>query len=539
MSCVTLPRVPKTPGIVILFLLVLAFWQTSACAPTPKRVVIIADGARRVVDTNAATVQDVLREQKITLGDNDQVDPPLYAEVDRSATITVTRLGVSTMMVQQPIPFERKLVRDESYPEGQMRVLQLGANGQVEITYTIASENGIEISRRESGRQIVTQPTNEILAIGTLGSVPAVAITGSVVYLANGNAWVMRNTSDNKRPLTSTGDLDGRAFALSADGRYLLFSRAADPSGDSLNTLWIMDTLILGETPHALPVSDVLYATLSADGRSVVYSTGEKTAGAPGWKAHNDLWSAPLPMSAITGTQQVSITLDARPVWSPGMPAPYGWWGPNLAVAPDGRAIAYAFANGIGFSEIDPGSGKSFGVRQSLKEFAPFRTNADWVWVPKVAWSPDSRFVIAAVHSPLDPMNVANENPSFEIWALARDGTVHAPLARQTGMWADPVWSPPDANGESKIAYGVALSPSDSERSRYALYTMDRDGANKTQIFPRGNEDGLTVVQVAWAPGARQLIAVRDDDLWLYDFGKAQWSQLTANGASALPRWGK
>ncbi len=133
-TCVTLASVPKIPRIAVPVLLWLALGLISACASTPKRVVIIADGARTVADTNAVTVQDVLREQKIMLGDNDRVDPPVYAEVGRSATITVTRVAVRTETVRQAIPFERKLVRDESYPESQMRVLQLGANGEVEIT---------------------------------------------------------------------------------------------------------------------------------------------------------------------------------------------------------------------------------------------------------------------------------------------------------------------------------------------------------------------------------------------------------------------
>jgi hypothetical protein len=106
-------------------------------------------------------------------------------------------------------------------------------------------------------------------------------------------------------------------------------------------------------------------------------------------------------------------------------------------------------------------------------------------------------------------------------------------------MWAAPVWSPPNARGESKIAFGIALSPSDSERSRYALVVMDRDGGNKRQIFPQAKEDGLRLIQVAWSPNAGQLIAVREDDLWLYDFAYGRWSQLTANGSSALPRWAK
>lgn len=512
----------------------------AACAPVPKRVVILVDGARRVIETQAVTVQDALREQNIALGDNDRVEPPPFAEVERSATITVTRVQIKMEVVRQPISFARKLVRDESYPEGQVRVVQLGTNGTTEITYTTTFEDGKETARRETARKMVTQPKDEILAIGTRGSLASVPLSGSVVYLANGNAWVMRNSSSDKRPLTSTGDLDGRAFSLSPDGRYLLFSRAADEKSNSLNALWLVDTLVLGEAPRALSVNDVLYAQLAPDGRSIAYSTGEKTQGAPGWKAHNDLWIMPLAANEINATP--SISMAKQLIWKPSMPAPYSWWGANFAWSPDGRALAYAFANEIGLVELSSRTvttTESIASRRPLKRFAPFRTRADWVWTPQVAWSPDSRFVIAAVHAPLDNPDVANDNPQFEVWVVARDGLVSAALAKQTGMWAAPVWSPPNARGDSQIAYGIALAPSDSERSRYALYMMDRDGGNKKQIFPISNEDGLIVIQVAWSPDARQLVAIRDADVWLYDFASARWSQLTANGASALPRWAK
>jgi hypothetical protein len=122
-----------------------------------------------------------------------------------------------------------------------------------------------------------------------------------------------------------------------------------------------------------------------------------------------------------------------------------------------------------------------------------------------------------------------------------RDATVNASLAKQTGMWAKPLWSLPDARGESRIAFGVALAPSNSERSRCALVVMDRDGGNKQQIFPlsQSPEDGLTTMQIAWSPDARQLIAVRENDLWLYDVASSNWAQLTANGASSKPQWAK
>lgn len=501
---------------------------------------MLVDGDRRVFETTAVTVQEVLSEQGVTLGDNDKVDPPPFTEVGLSATVAVTRVQFKTETMTRPIPFTRQLVRDETYPQNQIRVVQLGTNGTVAITYTSTYENGKETARRESGRQVIAQPKDEILAIGTQGSLRSVALsTGTIVYSANGNAWVMRHSSADKRALTTTGDLDGRVFSLSLDGHYLLFTRAADETPSALNSLWIVDTLVLGETPRQLPINDVLSAQLSPDARTIAYSTGIKTGGAPGWKALNDLWLLPI----APGESGIA-TKPAQQVWLPSMPAPYSWWGVNFAWAPDGRVIAYAFANEVGLVEL---AGRAVPVadapapRRVLKKFAPFRTPADWAWVPQVAWSPDSRFIVTTIHAPLGNPNVASDDPTFEVRALARDATVNASLAKQTGMWAKPLWSLPDARGESRIAFGVALVPSNSERSRYALVVMDRDGGNKQQVFPLSQvpEEGLMTMQIAWAPDARQLIAARENDLWLYDFASAKWAQLTANGASSKPQWGK
>lgn len=527
--------VKSLPLFALLLLLLLP-----ACVMGPKRVTLVADGSRRLIETTAVTVQDLLREQNVLMGDNDRVEPPPFAEVDRSATVTVTRVKIVTEKVRQPIPFERRLVRDEAYPEGQMRILQLGANGEVEITYATSYENGQDKGTRETARRVVTEAKHEVLALGTLGSLPGVPLPGAVIYLSSGNAWVMRNSSTDKRPLTATGDLDGRVFSISADGRYLLFSRAAPQDSNGLTSLWLIDTLVLGELPRAVPVSDTLYAQIAGDASFIVYSTGEKTFGAPGWRAHNDLYFAALP--DLAATPPAPITLTPTLVWKASQPAPYSWWGAKFALAPDGRAVAYGFANEVGFTEITT---RTLAIadgntpRHTLATFAPFRTRADWVWTPQVAWSADSRFVLAAVHAATDPPNMANDNPLFDVYAFARDNSVYAPLARQTGMWAAPAWSPPDVAGESQIAYGVALSPSDSERSRYALYLMDRDGGNKKQVFPQAKEDGLIVVQVAWAAGARQLVAIRQSDIWLYDLNEGKWSQLTANAATTLVRMGK
>ncbi|MGB8643838.1 MAG: G5 domain-containing protein [Anaerolineae bacterium] len=541
----------RLPWLIILLLCLLGGCQTS------KRVVIVADGQQRVIQTSVATVDEALREAGVKLGDQDRVEPPGYTPLDRATTIHVVRVEIVTETHRESLDFARKLTHDETVPDGKMRVIQLGASGEVEVTYQVTREDHLEISRREVGRTILKPPQDEILALGTQNSLAAVDIQGTLAYLARGNAWVMRNNSKDKRPLTVEGDLDGRVFDLSPDGRYLIFTRQ---NSQNLNSLWIADTVVLDEKPRPLPLRDLLYAQWAPDGSpQIAYSTGDRTAGAPGWKAHNDLAiatlsgiSATIPITTsvltsggisstvqITPTGTVSltistdtpITITTRLVISPAVTTVYGWWGGNFAWAPDANIFAYAFANQVGMINA------ATGQRRAIKTFAFYNTRAEWVWVPPLTWSPDSRFVAATIHAPPPGAGLLEDSPAFDTWVLARDNSVNLPLIQGTGMWAAPVWSPRDQQGESRLAYGVALNTADTERSSYALYVVNRDGSGRTRILPQGHENGVDIVQLAWAPNASQLVAIREGDVWLYDFAKGLWFQLTANGDSRLPRW--
>jgi len=577
-----------------------------------KRVTLLVDGERRVVETEAVNVAQVLQEQGITLGDQDRVEPPDYTPLERAVTIQIVRVQIKTERTREPIQFEREYVREENLPDGQVRVSRFGANGQVEIDYQITLEDGREVSRREIARRVIQAPVNELLLIGTQGTVASVPLTGTLAYIGKGNAWIMRDSSSERRPLTTQGDLDGRVFDLSPDGKYLLFSRRADERAPAsqLNTLWVIDTVPFNAEARRVPLDNALAAQWAPDGSArIAYTRGEKTAGAPGWKAYNDLEIAalygitetlqvtdtdiqtetvmihptPLPSDTppptatldpnvtlvpdpnvptapppptytprppvapftrtvyITGTRTITLSQTARgPITATtqtiiprGAPAPYSWWGGNFAWAPDAKLFAYALADQIGFITPDVGE------RRAVANFATYNTRGDWVWLPQLAWSPDARFIAATLHAPPNGAEHAEDATGFDVWALARDGSVSIPLARNTGMWAFPAWSPNDARGQSKIAYGVAQNQVNSERSLYSLYLMDRDGSNRERIFPEIENalDGVRIVQFAWAPDASQLIALREGDLWLYDLASKKWTPLTANGDSKLARW--
>jgi len=500
-----------------------------------RRVILHVDGNRRPFSTEAKTVGDVLHEAGVVLGPFDRVQPKPWEEIGRGATIIVIRGSEKTYTEQRPLPFSRQKIQDEALPEGTTRLTQLGINGTEVLTYSIHYEEGQETGRKLVARQVITTPQPEIVVVGVRGALPAAHVSGMLAYISNGNAWVVRGRTDQKRPLTFSGDLDGRVFALSPDGRWLLFTRR--PLGGQagrtgpLNTLWLVNTHVLGDSPRSLQMSGLLYAQWSADGTRLAYTTAERTAGAPGWNAHNDLWIVPLVAASGTGT----LTLGKpRLLLPPRTDIPYAWWGLEWNWSPDGTQFAYAQADEIGLLDAKTGEQKT------VIRFAPYYTHASWVWVPHLAWSPDGQLLAAPLH--LAPMAAQNDetsirledSPRFGLGILRPATGVQTIVADRVGMWAWPSWSP-----DGILAYGVARQPSSSDRSVYDLNVMEADGSNRRRLFPPDGAPGLDIPQAVWSPAGDALALEWQNDIYTVNAATGISTRLTANGHSSHVRWAR
>jgi hypothetical protein len=514
----------KKATIDFLFIL-FVFFLLSGCTPR-KELSVEADGERRTLRTRAATVRDVLTEAHVVLDDLDRVEPDLWVETSQGMTITVIRVEEHIEVEREKVPFHHKTLKNEALPEGKTHLIQPGENGEAEVTYKITLENGQEVKRAEIQRRTVKEPVDEIIVVGAKGTVASVPISGTIAYISGGNAWLIRGASGGRRPLTSEGDLDQRVFALSPDGRQLIFSRglAAEPP-TPLNTLWIITTTVLGEEAQPLGIEEVIYGQWSSDGERFAYSTAQRTGGAPGWKARNDLWIASF-----------NPGLSVTQVLSPSAADLYSWWGRTYAWSPDDQRFAYASADEIGLIKLTDGK------RTPLVKLPAYSTGQEWVWTPTISWSPDGRFIATVGHVSDEAGNSKPEDsPLFELWIIDVEDRTVIPLISETGMWAAPSWSPvratSDEKSASRIVYGVAQSPRDSEICLYDLYLMDRDGSNRALLFPLNEEKGLSIPQVAWSPNGDQLIIVYEDNLYLLDPESGQLQQLTGDGFSSQPRW--
>ena len=501
-----------------------------ACGqPRPVHVTLHADGQQQILQITAASalaVRDLLEATGVTLGPLDRVEPDLYVAVAEGMAVVVTRVEEQFQVERQVLPFAHKTVRNEAVPEGERRLLQAGSNGEVEITYQLTLENGVEVARAEVRREVTAQPVDEVVLVGVQGELTAIPISGTIAYLSGGNAWFMRQSSDLRRNITGSADLDGRVFALSPDGSRLLFTRGMAGEADApLNSLWLARTSLVGEEPQYMGVIGVVWAEWSPDGTRAAYSTAERSGGVPGWKANNDLWIITLPEEGTGGEPRFEMVLP------PTAEIPYAWWGRTFAWSPDGSYLAYAQADEVGIVGVKDK------VPLPVASFTPYRTRSHWAWVPSVSWSADGYLLSFVMHEgDLEGLS-PEDSPIFGLWAAGIDGKVHVRLKEEVGMWSGPRWAPAGGEAGDLLAYGQAQSPRNSQDSRYELFVADRDGSNPRRLFPPGGMMGLIAPGVAWSPRGDALLLEYEGNLFCLDITTGNLDQLTADGQSTQPRW--
>ncbi len=511
-------------------------WITAACQTPPNQIFIEVDGGRQALTTEAITVREALAEAKVELGPLDRVKPDLYAQLEPGLVIVVTRVREEIETKREVIPFQRQTITNEALATGETRVSQLGVNGEDEVSIRVVYENGVEVNRTEVSRVTVIQPAPEILVVGPQGELPSVPLMGVIAYISNGNAWLMRDSSGSRHPLTTAGDLDGRVFNLSPDGRYLLYTRAlTNEINLPLNELWLVSTTIVGEAPITVGLRGILHAEWSPviSPSLIAYSTAERSVSPPGWRANNDLWllnpllSANKGASGTTPGRQTPKPLEVLPSNTQGL---YPWWGATFVWSGDGTKLAYARADQLGVIELPAGRAISPTITP-LVDFIPLKTFSEWVWVPGLSWSPDHQFIAATVHGPPLAAEPAEESQVFDLWLIGVNNGIIAKVAEQVGMWASPAW------GKSGIAFGQAMNPLQSVNSRYSIQLIDRDGSNKRQLFPFREELGVQLPELVWSSTGEELLFTYNGNLYLLNNDGTPPKQLTTDGQASRPQW--
>lgn len=130
-------------------------------------VEVECDGKTQKQETEAETVEDVLKELNITLGKDDRVTPAVTAAVTDNMRIVVNRVTFDTVVEKETIEYETIREDDSSLTQGQEQVSVSGENGEKEVTYKVTYVDGVEDTREATDEKIIKEAVNEVIKVGT------------------------------------------------------------------------------------------------------------------------------------------------------------------------------------------------------------------------------------------------------------------------------------------------------------------------------------------------------------------------------------
>ncbi|MBG7609768.1 MAG: G5 domain-containing protein [Anaerolineae bacterium] len=482
------------------------------------------------------TVQTALEQADISIGPLDRVDPPSHTILSNEDIITIDRIWEKFEIEQVVLPYEQQLQPSETLPEGEQQPLQLGQNGLQEITYRIVYENDVEVLRSEIKSNIINEPVIQIMLVGVQSSFVPLPIPGRLLYLSDGNAWMLQETTANRIAVVATGDLDGRIFEISDDGEWLLFTRF-DKDEDIINTLWAV-SIDNPEDEVDLEVQNVIHFADWEPGSHtwVAFSTVEPRQAAPGWQANNDLQFRNFTAGGwVKPTAEVVLDSNSGGV--------YGWWGTDFSYGPGSSNLAFANPDQVGVLDFDQD------LFLPVMDNIPFQTRSDWAWVPGISWGPDGKVLYTVRHAPSSDITTAEESPNFNLSALPSNGSAAIDLVSLVGMFAYPLPSPLQGelpqDSSHQVAYLQAIFPLQSETSRYRLRLMDRDGSNQRELFPPSEIPGIEPQKNwgVWSPAQISvengyvLAVLYQGNIWLVDAHTGQNWQITGDGRINRVDW--
>ena len=160
---------------------------------TPTTVIVEVDGDRIRHDTLVSTVGNLLVKTGVELDDHDRVTPHLDTPIVGPTEVVVERVGF--VEVVEEVPLEHGEVRRETdrLVRGAIRIEDEGADGLRLDTYVVELVDGEEVDRELVAEDIVEEPRDRVVLVGTYVPPPPRYESGDTVWddlaqcEANGN----------------------------------------------------------------------------------------------------------------------------------------------------------------------------------------------------------------------------------------------------------------------------------------------------------------------------------------------------------------
>ena len=162
---------------------------------TVKDFVLHDDGKDQLLAVPAATVGDVLAARGIHLKEGDTVTPAADAKAVDGMEITVSRDVVEDVVEKLPFDVPAQVIEDPDMYEDESEVVEPGAPGEKEVTFTVTRRDGVEVSRDVVHEKELKAPVAGVVRQGTKPRVAAPAagygVWDQLAQCESGGNWAI------------------------------------------------------------------------------------------------------------------------------------------------------------------------------------------------------------------------------------------------------------------------------------------------------------------------------------------------------------
>lgn len=136
-----------------------------------KNIKIALDGKELSLLSAEDNIDTMLKEEGIELQDEDRVEPTRESSLSENMQIKITRVETKTLKETIAMDYSTEIQSDSNILNIFKKTVQSGEKGSKDVTYKIVYEDGKEVSRSIVSENITKQPVNEIIVKGTQSAV--------------------------------------------------------------------------------------------------------------------------------------------------------------------------------------------------------------------------------------------------------------------------------------------------------------------------------------------------------------------------------
>ena len=128
---------------------------------------LIADGRIITVTTNNKTVREALRDEGVSLNEDDYTIPALETIARNGETIELIRVTYKNSKVQEEVQPKTVYKNADTVPVGMTQLYKKGKPGERLVDYRLKLENGKVVAKEEVASKVLVEAQDEIMLKGS------------------------------------------------------------------------------------------------------------------------------------------------------------------------------------------------------------------------------------------------------------------------------------------------------------------------------------------------------------------------------------